>query len=163
MTLDEQGWVDIDILLDALNQHRFSLSKDQLFQIVEQNDKQRFTLDKRQMKIRANQGHSIQIQFDYEPVEPPYQFCHGTSQQFVAAICQQGLTKQKRHAVHMHTSLKTAIDVGQRRGVPVVLTINAAEMYEAGHEFFVTPNGVWLTDHVPPQYISITSGVGTNW
>lgn len=154
LTLDEQGWVDVELLLTALKENRHQLSREQLEVIVRDNDKQRFAFDATGQKIRASQGHSIDIQLEYQPVKPPGELYHGTPQQFVEAIKQQGLTKQKRHAVHMHTSIETAVAVGQRRGKPVLLTIDAAEMYSAGYKFFVTPNDVWLTDHVPPEYIS---------
>ncbi|MCH7725077.1 MAG: RNA 2'-phosphotransferase [Planctomycetes bacterium] len=53
----------------------------------------------------------------------------------------------------MSTKRDTAKAVGSRRGKPVILTIRAQQMHEKGHEFFVTPNRVWLTDHVRPEFI----------
>ena len=64
-----------------------------------------------------------------------------------------GLKKVKRHHVHLHTDVDTAIAVGMRRGKPVLLKILAREMRDRGHEFFVTPNNVWLTDCVPAEFI----------
>ena len=58
-----------------------------------------------------------------------------------------------RHHVHLHLDVGTSTAVGRRRGKPVLLRIRALAMHQAGHQFFVTPNDVWLTDHVPAEYI----------
>lgn len=157
LTLDDQGWVEVDALLNALDLHRHALSHDQLITVVDGNDKQRFAFDESGQRIRANQGHSVAVQLEYESVEPPDLLYHGTSKQFVGAIQQQGLKKQQRHAVHLHTSIQTSLAVGQRRGIPVLLTIDSARMYKDGYQFYVTPNGVWLTEQVEAKYISFPS------
>ena len=41
-----------------------------------------------------------------------------------------------------------------RREAPVILTVDAAAMHAAGHAFYQAASGVWLTDHVPPGYLS---------
>jgi putative RNA 2'-phosphotransferase len=64
-----------------------------------------------------------------------------------------GLVRGRRHHVHLSPDHDTAVAVGWRRGVPVVLRIDAAGMHAAGHVFYRAANGVWLTDHVPPQYV----------
>ena len=154
LTLNEQGWVEVDALLSALKLHRHALSHDQLITVVERNDKQRFSFDETGQRIRANQGHSVEVQLEYESVKPPDLLYHGTPKQFVESIQQQGLKKQQRHAVHLHTSIQISLAVGKRRGVPVLLTIDSARMSKDGYQFYVTPNGVWLTDQVPASYIS---------
>ena len=40
-----------------------------------------------------------------------------------------------------------------RRGLPVILVINAAGMHNDGHQFYRASNGVWLTSDVPPKWI----------
>ena len=153
--LDEAGWVDVEVLMSALTRHNKGMSRSMLDEVVRTNDKQRFSFNENGTRIRANQGHSVAIELGYEPATPPEILFHGTPQQFVDAIAEQGLKKMNRHHVHLHVDVATSTAVGQRRGKPVLLRIRALDMHQAGHEFFVTPNDVWLTDHVPTEYIEI--------
>lgn len=153
--LDDSGWVDVDELLTALTHHRRRISRAALQEVVDKNDKQRFSFSDDGTHIRANQGHSVEVELNYPPATPPEILFHGTPKQFVAAIVDEGLKKMNRHHVHLHIDIETATTVGRRRGKPVLLRIKALEMHRAGHEFMVTPNDVWLTDHVPPRYIEL--------
>lgn len=67
-----------------------------------------------------------------------------------------GLDKRKRRYVHLSAETERAEGVGNRRGVAVVLKVRSLDMYLAGHQFFVTPNGDWLTDSVPAKFIEFT-------
>jgi putative RNA 2'-phosphotransferase len=58
-----------------------------------------------------------------------------------------------RHHVHLSIDVPTATKVGARHGKPVVFEVDAAAMQRAGHTFYVSANGVWLTDAVPPEYL----------
>jgi len=151
--LDEQGWVGVDELLEALAKNRRSVTRAQLEEVVNSNDKQRFSFSEDGAKIRAKQGHSVKVDLGYSPSVPPETLCHGTPDRFVDLIKSGGLKKMKRHHVHMHADQSLATDVGSRRGRPVLLVVRAREMHDAGFEFFVTENDVWLTDHVPPEFI----------
>lgn len=151
--LDESGWVDVDVLLSALDRHRRPLTLAQLQSVVAENDKQRFAFSEDGKRIRANQGHSVKVELNYEPAEPPEILLHGAPEQFVAPIRETGLKKMKRHDVHLHADAAVAQNVGQRRGKPVILKIRSGDMHRAGHKFYVTPNGVWLVDSVPAEFI----------
>ena len=151
--LSEQGWVHVDTLLSAMEESGKPISLQQLQQVVRDNDKQRFAFSSDGTRIRANQGHSVDVDLGYENAQPPEILYHGTPTQFVDMIDEQGLRKMQRHHVHLHQSKDLARTVGQRRGKAVVLTVRSGEMAENGFEFFVTPNCVWLTDHVPREYI----------
>jgi len=151
--LDEGGWIDVDVLMEALSRHNQGMSRTMLEEVVRTNDKRRFSFSEDGNRIRANQGHSVEVQLGYEPAIPPETLFHGTPQKSVGTIEKEGLKKMSRHHVHLHVDVKTATAVGQRRGKPVLLKVRALDMYLAGYEFFVTPNDVWLTDHVPADYI----------
>lgn len=153
IALDAAGWVNIDTLLQAMADNRNSISRDELDHVVSSNDKQRFTISEDGTLIRAKQGHSVAVDLGYQPAEPPELLCHGTPDRFVPLIQAEGLKKMKRHHVHMHPEQSLAKEVGARRGKPVLLTIRATEMHRSGFKFFETENGVWLTDHVPPEFI----------
>lgn len=153
ISLDEAGWIAIDDLLAAMAQHGRPLTRAQLEQVVRENDKQRFAISEEGDRIRANQGHSIAVDLDHTAAEPPEILYHGTPEKFVDAIGNGGLKKMDRHHVHLHENVDVATTVGKRRGKPVVLTIRSLQMHQAGFEFFVTPNRVWLVDRVPSEYI----------
>ncbi|WP_040352901.1 RNA 2'-phosphotransferase [Blastopirellula marina] len=153
--LDEQGWVEVATLLAAIRRESRPLTLAQLQEVVTRNDKQRFMFSSDGLRIRAVQGHSIEVELGYEAAAPPEYLLHGTPEQSVAIILETGLKKMKRHHVHLHHDRQTASAVGQRRGKPVLLQIAAGRMHADGYSFYVTPNQVWLTDEVPPAYLSI--------
>src|SRR5262245_43206526 len=153
LTLDESGWADVDELLAALASAGIALTRDELFEVVETNDKQRFALSEDRRRIRASQGHSIEIDLAYPPATPPDVLFHGTAQKNLAKIRAEGLLRGQRQHVHLSTSEATAVAVGRRHGKPVVLSIDAARLTTDGHRFYISANGVWLIEHVPPDYI----------
>lgn len=151
--LSPAGWVSVDELLAATARHGKPITREQLDEVVHTSDKQRFAFSEDGLQIRANQGHSVRIDLGYEAATPPQTLYHGTTEKYLADIRREGLKKRSRHHVHLSDTVETATAVGARRGKPVVLSIRAAEMHAAGHEFYVTPNNVWLTDAVPPEYL----------
>ncbi|MFO1001498.1 MAG: RNA 2'-phosphotransferase [Planctomycetaceae bacterium] len=151
--LDAAGWVEVEVLLEALRKSGQKISRDLLEHVVGTNDKQRFTIDEAGQRIRATQGHSVEVELGYEPADPPAILIHGTPETALSAIRESGLQKMKRHHVHLHCDSSTASAVGARRGTPVLLKVKAQEMANEGFVFYVTANQVWLTDHVPPRFI----------
>lgn len=162
LTLDTSGWVDVVDLLRGLESVGRTITRQQLEQVVAENDKQRFQFDDAKQRIRATQGHSVEVDLGYASAEPPDLLYHGTPLQFAQSIRRQGLRKQKRHHVHLHQDLSVATEVGRRRGQPVVFIVEAGRMNRDGHPFFVTPNRVWLTDAVPPDYLRTDEILETN-
>jgi putative RNA 2'-phosphotransferase len=154
IALDSGGWVGVDVLLDACTRHGRPLSRTDLHEVVATSPKQRFALSDDGQRIRANQGHSTAVDLGYEPADPPDVLFHGTVARLLPAIRNEGLQRMERHHVHLSPDEATARAVGGRRGKPVILHIDARAMRDAGHVFFVTPNGVWLTDAVPSSFIS---------
>lgn len=153
LTLAPGGWVTVEELLAACAAHNFFLTLDELKQVVAHNDKQRFSLDSEGKRIRANQGHSIDIDLQLEAQVPPNTLYHGTAKQAVESILQSGLLKMSRHHVHLSTNVETARKVGQRHGIPVVFAIAAQRMHRDGFNFYCSENGVWLVDKVPQEYL----------
>jgi putative RNA 2'-phosphotransferase len=154
LTLRPGGWVPVDDLLDAAAKHGFPIAYDELIECVETNDKERFSFAESGDLIRANQGHSVEVDLGLEEKEPPEVLYHGTVERLLPSIRAQGLRKGKRHHVHLSKDMETARKVGARRGKPVILVIDAGRMFRDGFRFFLSANGVWLTDAVPPSYLS---------
>lgn len=154
--LDTEGWTEIEALLNALQRHGLSVDLNLLYNVVEQNDKKRFQISADGLQIRAVQGHSnARVKRQMSALQPPALLYHGTASRFLASILQQGLLAGQRHAVHLSAETQTAEAVGQRYGKPVVLTVNTAQMAQDGFQFYQAENGVWLTEHVPAQYLTV--------
>ncbi|WP_432149397.1 RNA 2'-phosphotransferase [Streptomyces sp. bgisy029] len=151
ITLDDNGWVGVETLLSAAALHGFAISRAELDHVVTVNDKRRFAVDGD--RIRANQGHTVTVDLDLPPAEPPAYLYHGTVAQALDAIRAEGLRPMARHHVHLSPDRETATRVGARRGRPLVLTVDAGAMHRAGQVFRVSANGVWLADAVPPQFL----------
>ncbi len=155
LAFEPGGWVVIEHLLAGAAKIGFPISRDELEQVVAESEKRRFSFDESRTRIRANQGHSIEVDLQLREVEPPEHLFHGTVAKFLDAILAEGLKKIGRHDVHLSKDVETATKVGQRRGKPVILEIDSGRMAAGGFKFRVSENGVWLTDNVPPQFIRI--------
>lgn len=155
LTLAPGGWVGVDELLAAVARHWMPLTRAELEEVVARNNKQRFAFDETGQRIRANQGHSVVVDLQLEPVAPPALLYHGTGERAVAAIQREGLRKMRRQHVHLSPDVATAITVGRRHGRPVVFEVQAAKLHAAGIPFYRSTNGVWLVDAVPPEYLRL--------
>ncbi len=154
LELDAAGWADVDALIMQAQAHGRSLTRELIVRVVANNDKQRFALSPDGTKIRANQGHSTSVELGLAPVVPPDVLFHGTAEHNVGAIFEAGLVARGRQHVHLSSDAITARQVGARHGRPVVLSVAATAMSAAGHSFFHSENGVWLTEHVPARFIA---------
>ena len=147
VNMQDGGWVPVIEVLSSLG-----LTLPELTDIVKSDNKERFAMTGGM--IRANQGHSIKVDLGLQEQRPPLILYHGTVEKFWQWIQVDGLKKMARHHVHMSEDLETANQVaGRRKTDNVILEIDANAMYNDGHKFFKSENGVWLTDHVPSSYI----------
>lgn len=153
LDLDESGWTSVDELLAKAASTGTPMSRAELGEIVATNEKKRFTLSEDGTRIRAAQGHSVEVALGIEPVVPPEVLYHGTATRFLDSIRAQGLIPGSRRQVHLSGDEATAIAVGQRHGKPVVLRVAAGTMHAQGYAFYRADNGVWLTDRVPPDFL----------
>ena len=151
ISLDSSGWVEVSILLEKLG-----IKMDTLEQVVNNNDKKRFAFNEDKTKIRASQGHSVNIDLGLKSLKPPITLYHGTATKNLDSILKKGLIKGNRQYVHLSNNTKTAAEVGKRYGTPYIIPIKAALMHIDGYKFYQSENGVWLTDHVPTFYFDIT-------
>lgn len=153
--LDQNGWVDVYELIDKSNKYGIQFDRETLNHIVATNSKKRFAFNDKFDKIRASQGHSVEIELGYKNQKPPEILFHGTSQKSVQSILDKGLEKRNRQHVHLSSDTETAIKVGQRYGKPIVFKILAEKMYNDKFEFYISEMGVWLTDNVPTKYLKM--------
>lgn len=153
LRLDEHGWTDVADLLACAARHGRSISSEQLHEVVRTSEKQRFAISEDGSRIRANQGHSIDVDLALPPSEPPEFLFHGTAEKSVASIRAVGIQKRSRTHVHLSADIETAVKVGARHGKPIVLRVRSGAMAAAGHTFYRSENGVWLVEVVPPEFL----------
>lgn len=154
LALDENGWANVTELIERMGKrgHKFDFTT--LKEIVDTNEKKRFSFNEDFTKIRANQGHTVEVDVELKATTPPAVLYHGTAAKSVDSIMQSGLSKMQRLHVHLSADYDTAVKVGQRHGKPVVLTVDAIAMHAEGHTFYLSENNVWLVEHVPAKYLT---------
>jgi putative RNA 2'-phosphotransferase len=162
LSLDANGWADVDELIRLANRSGRHMTRELLERVVAEDDKKRYALSADGRKIRANQGHSVDVDLNLPITLPPEHLYHGTASRFLQAIRQEGLFARSRRHVHLSSDLAVAEMVGRRHGDPVVLIVRARAMATDGHRFFLSANAVWLTECVPVEYLVFpdTSGAG---
>lgn len=155
LTLDDNGYVKVNKLLKNMNESGKVITKQMLNEIVQTDEKNRYSYNENETLIRANQGHSVKetLNLDLKETIPPKVLYHGTSEEVSAEIMKTGVNKAKRQFVHLSNKADEAKKVGQRRGNSVVFVVDAEEMAKDGYVFYQSQNGVWLTDFVPPVYL----------
>ena len=154
LTLNKNGWADIDKIIELSISKNIVIDEKTIFEVVATSDKQRFSISEDGLSIRANQGHSIAVDLELKPLQPPEVLFHGTATRFWDSIASVGLSKMNRQHVHLTENIDSALTVGARYGKPVLLRIDSHKMSKEGHLFYRSENGVWLVNAVPPQYIS---------
>lgn len=153
--LDENGWVEVETLRNACAENGRKFSAEELAEVVETNDKKRFSFSEDGTKIRANQGHSLTIELGLSEETPPKILYHGTAERNLGLKYESGLQKMQRHHVHLSDNIETARSVGIRYGKPIIFQIETEKMLAEDFKFFVSANGVWLVDEVPPRFLKI--------
>ncbi|MEO5909356.1 MAG: RNA 2'-phosphotransferase [Pelobium sp.] len=151
--LDQNGWAAIDELITKADNYGIPFDREILHHVVAKNSKKRFTFNDKLDKIRASQGHSVNIELGYTNQKPPEMLFHGTNEKSVESILNTGIEKRSRQHVHLSSDTETAIKVGKRHGKPFVFKVLATQMYMDNFQFFLADNGVWLTENVPAKYL----------
>lgn len=151
--LDQNGYADTNELLNKMNKAGKYINIDILKDIVETDNKGRYSFNEDCSKIRANQGHSIKVDVELENRKPPHVLYHSTATRFLENILSIGLDKRNRLYVHLSDSPDTM--VGSRHGIPILLEIDSDKMYKDGYKFYLSANNVWLTECVPTDYIRV--------
>lgn len=155
ITLDKHGWANVNDLINGVSKE-YPFNFEMLEEIVVTDNKQRYSFNEDKTLIRANQGHSIPVDVELEEAVPPEYLYHGTGEKYRKSICEMGLIPKSRLYVHLSDNTDTALSVGKRHGKPVILQVDAARMYQDGFKFYLSKNGVWLVDHVPTSYFTIS-------
>lgn len=154
LTLDGHGYADVDELIDGVRKAGRTIDRDILENLVETDEKMRFSFNADKSKIRANQGHSFPVDVEMDECAPPDVLYHGTAEKYIKSIRENGIIKKTRNFVHLSKDVETATAVGSRHGAPIVLIVDAKRMYADGYKFFISANGVWQTESVPLGYFA---------
>ncbi len=156
LVLDKYGYARTSELVAAVKKKYPEFNKDMLIEIVETDEKQRYSFNDNGKLIRANQGHSFPVDLGLEAQQPPELLFHGTSTKYLDSIMEKGIISKSRQYVHLSKDVDTAHTVGLRHGAgTVILVVSAEQMYKDGYKFFLSDNGVWLVDEVPTKYFTL--------
>ena len=155
ITLDEHGWASVNDLICGIEKNNPGFNMDILEQIVRIDSKQRYSFNDDKSLIRANQGHSVNVDVELKEKEPPEYLYHGTGEKYVKSINQDGLIPKSRLYVHLSKDIKTAENVGKRHGKEIIYRINSGRMYRNGYKFYLSENGIWLTKEAPVKYLEM--------
>ena len=157
ISIEKNGaWADVEQLIKGVSR-KYPIDRNLLEEIVRNDEKQRYAFNQDKTKIRANQGHSIDVNIAFQELPPPEILYHGTSSKNLDSIFQTGINKGNRLYVHLSKDIPTAEKVGARHGTPVILSVSSLAMYNDGYRFYLSDNGVWLTEFVPVKYISVNA------
>ena len=151
--IDEHGWANVEKLIQGIAKNNPGFNMEALEEIVKTDNKQRYSFNDDKTLIRANQGHSIQVDVELEEKEPPNVLYHGTGEKYVTSIDKNGLIPKSRLYVHLSRDIETARAVGKRHGKEIIYSVNSAQMYKDGYKFYLSKNGIWLTKKVPMKYL----------
>ena len=151
--LDKNGWADVKDLIEKIKLSERYIDMEILERIVRENNKKRYSFNEDKTKIRASQGHSIEVELNLKEMTPPEILYHGTAAKFLESIKEKGILKRNRQYVHLSSDIETAKNVGQRHGEPVILRIDTIGLKKIGHKFYLSENKVWLCDDIPSEYI----------
>ena len=86
ITLDKNGWVDVNELIEKIKLSGRYIDMEILERIVRENNKKRYTFNENKTKIRASQGHSIEVELNLKEMTPPKILYHGTATRFLESI-----------------------------------------------------------------------------
>ena len=153
IVLNEEGWASTQELVSKMTAKGMNVNLEIIQEVVSESDKQRFKLSDDKKHIRANQGHSINVNLGLKSINPTDILFHGTALKNRESILEHGIKKRNRQHVHLSNDKFTALKVGQRHGKPLIFLINSSQMVEDGLAFYKSENGVWLTDYVAPKYL----------
>ena len=156
LVLDKQGWADVDMLLKCISENMEPVSFERLCEIVKNDSKQRYSLSEDKSRLRGNQGHSVNVDVGLKAAVPPEYLYHGTATRFVESIDRGGIIRKTRLYVHLSRDTETATQVGMRHGKPFIYRVKSGEMARDGYVFYLSENGVWLTENVPVKYLEKT-------
>ena len=149
---DPNGWVEVVVIVAEL-----SITLDELEQVVANDPKGRFAFSKDRLAVRALYGHSTRVNLELKSTPPPSVLYHGTTSKYLPSIMKEGLKPRSRRFVHLSETEKEAIEVGSRHGHPAVLKVDAQAVASQGQHLFLAKRGVWLTESVAPQYLTLTN------
>ncbi len=153
LAMNQHGWVDIDVLCDAMRTRYKWSNKEKLFSIIESDEKGRYEV--KGNKIRARYGHSVDIDLDYPENTLP-EIYYGASREEVDILLEKGIKPIKQRYVHLSTSVEKAQEVASiHTEDPVLLVINAEEARNDGVALLAATENIVLAEEIPAKYLRL--------
>lgn len=153
LAMNQHGWVDVDVLCDAMiTRYKWS-NKEKLFSIIESDEKKRYEVHGK--KIRARYGHSVDVDLDYPENMLP-ELYYGASREEVDILLEKGIKQIKQRYVHLSTSVEKAREVANiHTDDPVLIVIHAKEAQNNGVTMLTATDQIVVSEEIPPQYLSL--------
>jgi len=152
---EEQGWIAIDDLLEALRQEKAwrNIKRSDLEEMVTKSGKLRFEIQNDLIRSLTSSNHGEKS--SKHAARPPSILYHGADAALAGRIRVQGLIPESRRYIHLSTSSQDAVETGQgHSGRAIILKIDAARASDSGVQFYEDNNHTWLAEAVPPEFIT---------
>jgi putative RNA 2'-phosphotransferase len=153
LAMNQHGWVDVDVLCDAMKTRYKWANKEKLFSIIESDEKGRY--EAKGNKIRARYGHSVDVDLDFPENTLP-ELYYGASREEVDILLEKGIKPIKQRYVHLSTSVEKAKEVAKiHTEDPVLLVINAQEAQNDGVKMLSATENIVLAGEIPAKYLKV--------
>jgi putative RNA 2'-phosphotransferase len=153
LAMNQHGWVDVDVLCDAMRTRYKWANKEKLFSIIESDEKGRYEI--KGNKIRARYGHSVDVDLDYPENTLP-ELYYGASREEVDILLEKGINPIKQRYVHLSTSVDKAREVASiHTEGPVLLAIKAEEAQKDGVSLLSATENIVLAEEIPAKYLRL--------
>lgn len=160
VTVDEQGWADVNELVDAIKsrRNRFHwLRSRHIHAVVTTDPKGRYQVEGEE--VRATYAHSIEVDLDLPSDDVPETLYYPVAEEEVDLILERGLTPTDRQKVHLSKTYESAMAAGVHRADnPIILQVNSDEATRDGIRIMQAGKTVYVTDEVPAEYLSRING-----
>jgi len=152
LEIDENGWAELDILVEKASSRYKWVDKQSVEAIVTSDKKNRYEISNG--KIRARYGHSINVVLSDYPIANETKLYYGTSDEEAQRLLEIGIKPVNQTFVHLSTTIQKSERVARlRTDNPVIIEINAEGARKAGIMFLKANEFIVLSKEIPPEFI----------
>ena len=157
--IDKSGYCSVEELVSSLRRIGHKTDKNYIEDV---GKNERFSFNADHTRIRADYGNSLGLELSdmyFDSKTPPDILYHGTSLDALEGIKEKGIIRfaygknKPRDHIFLTESIAVAKKKGARHGRSVTLPIDSYRMHQDGYLFYHAKLDIWLTDHVPSEYI----------
>jgi len=155
--MDINGWIDVKDIIRQFKKggKRYHWLRPHHFTAIAETDpKGRYEV--RGNTIRATYGHTVEIELDLPTDNIPDALYFPCDPKQTENLLEVGISPSGRAHVHLSATIRNAAEAGHVHfALPTILEVDTAQMYAAGETIWHAGITVYLTENVPPQYLSV--------